>query len=725
MTVKIAHISDLHWEHCDQAVLDRLIRALRKEGPRIIAFTGDLVDNPWSIKKAKTWLMDLCKACDIDSATQLLVIPGNHDYRIYGNLGFRPITGWLFRRNFKSWLSKRIVPFPDLGVTFFLVDSNPLMFGFARGKVGRGQLRKLRGDLRAMTTAQRVQVEGSVRIIMVHHHPVPIPYEGADPFLLLSDAHYLMQFVAENRIDIVLHGHKHRAPYSMISLGTCGGNDRVIEVLGAGAAVIGTPDHDPRGHNFNLVCIEPFGLRYVRQFFAHPGEDFREAPNPAFPAQSFEMAYQRAVARERAREDKAGHRYDSIHWDLDIDFEGDRFNEISYTGLRALDATQLSSIKLPAYELDTGHLSDVWLNPKKTSSDVSLNVLHQEPRRTEFEVRFANILTDERAIDFSIQSVDFNASSLNLSEFRKKYPGRALRREWEEKAIQVPVNHFSWTLHFPPDLEFEQDRLPEFEVRSVEDNEKHEWLTEILQSNFFYSEVLHTAFLRVRRPPTGYRFRIYWHIPPGAATLAPTPAKEILLARQFARTLLILSRSARTSACLPPKYAEVINVLKAFGHLVAQRIEQEVGKSGLVKIDELDISLMVYDDAEKSESPRLRIVALIGSPTPAFWDFSLEVGDGNAGRSYRKNIVRVFDVEKKDPKHNTYVQIPGVDQHRVLYSIPLRSPSSQELIYGILNLGSLFDLQSSLLRLLDTQKGVLWLLEQVQGYLLPRLQELL
>jgi predicted MPP superfamily phosphohydrolase len=722
MTVTIAHLSDLHWERRDDNTRDRLVRALKLEKPSFLAFTGDLADNPWGLEKAKPWLLDICKDCDLDAQTRLLVIPGNHDYRAYGNLGFRPFTARPFRRSFGNWMKRRIVHLPDLGVTFFLVDSNPIMFGFARGKVGRRQLRSLRNTMRKMAPREREQIQESVKIALVHHHPLPIPYEGQDPFLLLEDAHDFMQFLAENRIEVVLHGHKHRAPYSFLALGTCGGSDRILEVLGAGAGVIETPDHDPRGHNFNLICIEPSGLRYVRQFFAHPGEDFREDPNPVFPSHSFDLAYQRSLVIQKRRADKAGHLYNSIHWDLGIDIEGDRFNEMTYTGLRVVAGAELPRITPPSYLLDTGHLSGVWLNPKKTSTGVSLHILNQEPRRLEFEVLFADSPTQEDPASFAIQSYDLNACSLDISEFKKKFPKRQIQREWEEKSIIVPVDQFSWSLRFPEDLKFDQGRLPHFAVFDEDDPEKeHEWLTSVLQQNFHYSEALNTAFLRIRKPPVGYRYRIYWYVPSGPVPLEKTPASERLLIKQFSRSMLDLARQARDGNSIPPKLSEVNRVLEAFGHLVAGKIEAMLQKTNLVNVSDFDISLMVYDDSQPI--PLLRVVACFGSFTESFWSFSLEVGDGNAGRCYKKNILRCFDREIDDPKHNPYVKLPGRTQHSVLYSLPLRNPAYQDLIYAVLNLGSFADMPASLLRLLGDEAGVQWLLEQSQRYLLPRLRE--
>ena len=708
--VKIAHISDVHWERLDADASRRLTNALTREKPNAIAFTGDLVDNPWNLRQAKLWLLELCDACGLNRYTDLIVVPGNHDYRLFGNVGFKPLTGLLFRHCFRSWLGRRVVFSRDLNVTFLRIDSNPVAFGFARGWVGRWELRRLAREL----AKEAPEVDRSLKIALLHHHPLPIPYEGGDTFLMLKDAQRLIQFLAEHRVEMVLHGHKHRAPDSLLSLGTCVTGDRVIAVLGAGTAVAGGTDREARGRNFNLICIEETGLHYVRQFFAQPGDDFVEKSPTRSPVQSFERAYERALA--------VGHKYQRIHWDMDIDVEGDRFNELTYTGVTPVGGKELVGIQLPEYTVETGHLSDVWLNPNKTSPGCSIQVLAREPRRIGFRVDFPKPATDAAPARFSIQSFDFNAISMDLSEFQKRFPRRRQQREYEEKAINEPTEEFSWTIRFPRDLRFRYP--PEFEVCDASGKARHEWLTRLLQPSFYFSEALHTAFLSIHKPPVNYRYRIYWYIPPGASAAAVPNLQHKCIVEQFGTTLLALHREVLCGRDLPRQLEEVIRVLETFGHLVARRIEERTPPH-LVEVGALEVSLMTYDDSQSEDPPKLRVVAYTGSHKE-YWDFALEVGDGNAGRAYKKNFIRSFDatVPLQDPKMQCYVVRPGYPSHLMLYSMPLRHPQSQELIFAILNVGSASRQEAGLLRSLANEEGMRWLQEQAQCYVLTRLLEL-
>jgi len=722
MTYQIAHISDVHWESRDNNVSAVLTEALKREAPKLLVFTGDLVDHPHRLGKAKDWLFELCRDCGIDPDKQLLVIRGNHDCRFWGIFGFLPLTGFFFWKHFRA-LRQRRVQIVDvtgqLSVAFLHIDSNPIVWGAARGKVGWWEMRKLRRALQALPKPEQLRLRSSFKIALVHHHPLPVPHGGPDALLFLKDAQRLLQFLAETKVDMVLHGHKHSAPYSLLSLGSATADERVIEVLGAGAAVK-TKDVDRRGHNFNLICIEPDGLRYVRQFFAPPQAEFTESLPCGYPAQSFSLAYQHAWKTR-------GLRCQSIRWDMRIDEEGDRFNELAYTGFAVREGRDFEFLAPPPYTVDTGHLSGVWLNEEKTDAGIHLEEVSRIPRSIEFRVFFPNRPTEETPAQFAIQSWDLNACSLNLADFRKKFPTRQPQREWEEKSIRMAVDDFYWTIRFPSELKFRNP--PEFEVWDPNADEKHEWLTHVLQQDFYYSSELHTAVLSIRKPPVGFLYRIYWYPGAAAADKADTKPdaqfeKIKFQVDDFAREALLLAKRRQPGQPLPGRLAQLTRVLLAIAELIAKKIEEVSAATGKVRGKDLDLSVMVNDNAEPPERPMLRVIAAHGPGGDTFWDFTLEEGDGVAGRAFDKNVLRCYDAEIPDPKRSTYVDVRGYPKHKVLYSIPLRHPEAKSLIFGIFNVGAIDDVQADLLRQLNNDEGHLWLLECSQKYVLPRLRDI-
>jgi len=722
MVTRIAHISDIHIERCDADVTPCLSAALKNENADLLVVTGDLVDNPWRLRQGKEWLQKLCDRCGIDAKRNLLVVPGNHDYRILGNFGFKPLTGRIFRRHFPGWDAGRVTFLPERGVTFFKIDSNPTTLGFARGRIWGRQLREIREALDSTPEAEHNQIERSTKIAILHHHPLPVPYEGEDMFLMLENAQEFIQFLAERRIDMVLHGHKHRAPHSLLALGTCGGRNRVIEFVGAGTAVAKGTDREARGHNFNLITIEDTGLRYVRQFFAQPGEEFREVRAEEFCEAAFESAYRRGLS--------CGHRYREVHWDLDIDEEGDGLNEIAYVGAAGTEAKPLEMIELPAYKVEFGHLSPVSLVTRgnKTSEGVSLATIGEDPRALGLAVRFKHSPTEKRPSNFCLRSYDLNGYVMNMEEYRRKQPGRKDGIDWAEKEIREPVDQFTFAVKFPAALKFTYP--PRFEVVAAATGQVHEWLTEVLQPCFHYSDVLNTAFLSISRPVPNYRYRISWRYPetegpPGQQNLA---AK--LKVKRFTAAFLQAAEGARSPEGPDERARALLEganaALAEFAALLKRRIEEQTGAAEPLELQQLDLTLMVCDDRDEQQPPTLRMVAGHAMKSPTYRELTLEIGDGNAGRAYKKGTAQVYERRKVagDPKRHAYVQIPGFPYHEVLCSLPLTSPAAPQLIFGILNVGTFSADQADALRSLNAPESMEWMSGVAHSLVLSRLLEI-
>lgn len=715
MCTKIAHISDVHFERLSQAVSDQLTKALTRLKPDILVFTGDLVDNYWNIKKAKQWLLGLCADIGISADTHLLVVPGNHDYRVLGNVGFRPFTGYSYRRHFRQWNSKRLILYPDHRICFFRIDSNPVMFGWAKGVVRRRQLQQIEMEWESLNKADRDLVADSTKIALVHHHPLPVPYEGGDTFLMLEKAQNLIQFLAEHRIDCVLHGHKHRAPFSLLSLGTCIGKNRVVTVVGAGTAVAGGTDREARGHNFNMVTAEKTGLFFVQQYFAQPGDEFRESAPSAHTGEILNRVYLKGLI-------EYPYKYDRIDSFMRINSEGDVFNELSYSGLRATGDQTVPELSSAGFYCTTGHISHVRLNPARTSEGVDLHFLNHQKQAVEFVVKLQRPVTASAAADFSLQHSEFNSVALYKLGFQRKYPAKAEPpTEFEEIEITEPTDQLSVTLAYPSG--YQPAYRPRFEVgttRTPQDDkggsqfEVHRWLTDVLQPAFHYSEQLNVCLLSIHRPPIGYLYRITWQLP-GESVSSPeqNPAHAAAVA-QFTNLMLNLRRPENADLL-----ASTEKVLDVFAKLVATQINTML-QSSSCDSSGLEVSLMVCNDRDEGVPPTLQVVA---STHAGVNSFTLEIGDGNAGRAYSGNKLRIFDavLARENPIYETYVQRLAI--HHFLYSMPLRHPQSQHLIFGVLNIGSFSPVQGDLIKALNTDEGNTWLLSEAHSYLLKRLLE--
>lgn len=720
MGTKIVYISDIHHESSDTQVCDKLTQALQRIQPDLLVAGGDFVNNPWKLDAGRGWLWTLCDSCGIDPARQLYVVPGNHDYRFVGNFGFRPLGRCWFNRQFKNAWKKGIVLDRDHNITFVSFDSNPIMFGLARGRIGYWQLRKLKKQFRRFDQDSRAFIAGSTKIAILHHHPFPVPFEGSNFFLVLRNTQSLFKYLAEFGVDLVFHGHKHRATHTKLSLGTSTGADRFIEVLGAGTVAKAGTDHDPRGHNFNLATVEECGLIYVQQFFARqPGDAFAELPTATVPPQTFDRAYKRTLERKK-------YKYGRVDWQMIMDFEGDRYNEISYSAVAAAPGATLTDITPPSYTLETGHLSRVVLNPEKTSATVRLVPVKEDRREAVFRLEFSKNPTDLEPAQFSVTGYDFNAVPFDATEFDQKFPGRSQQSgyvDYEEKEIDEAVGTFSWTVAFPPDLVLSSP--PKFEVFDQQGQQRHGWLTAVLQPCFSYAERPKTAFLSIQKPPAHYRYRISWALSNSRELESPAEAGYRVNVGRFQESLLTLRRGFAPGSPPQGQMAELVQTLQGFNLMVNAKLKEKTANPNLPEIN-FDVSLSVCDYA--ASPPKLKVAA--GTPPcisdANLWNFELEIGDGNAGRAYKKNFIRVLDAAKVgSDKKEAYIRIPGSRPHTFLYSIPLKHSKSENIVCCVLNLGTFAENEGNLLRGLNDREGNQWLLEAAHSYVLTRLLEML
>lgn len=192
-----------------------MLAALRDDlhaiAPAHTVVTGDLthIALPEEFREAGDWLRQL------GAADTVTVVPGNHDRYVH--------TPWAeslgLWSSFMSSDGGRADPgaeqlFPLLrvrGPLAFIgldsaVPSPPFM---ATGRLGARQLERLADIL------QRLRGSGLLRVLMLHHPPVP----GEEKWRKrLVDAPALCALLARHPVDMVLHGHRHRALQSVIRI---------------------------------------------------------------------------------------------------------------------------------------------------------------------------------------------------------------------------------------------------------------------------------------------------------------------------------------------------------------------------------------------------------------------------------------------------------------------------------------------------------------------------
>lgn len=106
-------------------------------------------------------------------------------------------------------------------------------------------------------------------IAMLHHHVLPVNFteyysSKSKAVSLLLDSEALQQFLVENNVDVVIHGHQHQPYYSqlrrVIPAGIAGGEkeiDNSVTVIGGGSAGVSIGSLNAIGRNtYHLMKIE-------------------------------------------------------------------------------------------------------------------------------------------------------------------------------------------------------------------------------------------------------------------------------------------------------------------------------------------------------------------------------------------------------------------------------------------------------------------------------------
>jgi 3',5'-cyclic AMP phosphodiesterase CpdA len=180
--MKIAHVSDLHVTSPYFVVEwgDRVIEMVNELSPELLIITGDLTQDGHlhEFEEAKHFV-------DRFEVREKVVVPGNHDAR---NLGYE-IFEEIFGTRYPFYQSEDVAIF---GVDSTVPDMDD-------GHVGREYYGVI---------AERLKDPGKVRMLVLHHHLIPIPGTGRERQIPV-DSGDVLKLIGELDIDLVLSGHKH------------------------------------------------------------------------------------------------------------------------------------------------------------------------------------------------------------------------------------------------------------------------------------------------------------------------------------------------------------------------------------------------------------------------------------------------------------------------------------------------------------------------------------
>jgi 3',5'-cyclic AMP phosphodiesterase CpdA len=251
--VCVIHLSDLHFgaKHVftekpvgpgrlppgEPTLLGTILNDLKGEDPGcpvIVCITGDFAEkgDPTEFRKAEEFIRKLADAEILGKKRgikNIFIVPGNHDLVYSDPLPEDRWTRWTdfynhtFAETLDTPLDSRDVNsrisfhnrISDLGVIVLCLNSAEYVekgtSDERRGVISEAQLAKMKAFLQSIPSDQ---LETSIRIALIHHHPVLIPglAESEAGYDAVEKAGSLLNELRNFGFHLVLHGHKH-LPY--------------------------------------------------------------------------------------------------------------------------------------------------------------------------------------------------------------------------------------------------------------------------------------------------------------------------------------------------------------------------------------------------------------------------------------------------------------------------------------------------------------------------------
>lgn len=219
--------------------LDRLVADLHGSDPDLIAVTGDLTNLGLELeyRRARDWLDTL------GDPARVMVIPGNHDALVPGAWQ-QGAASWHPYLQGDTSSQKHVAPvFPTLrrrGTLALIGMSSAIASppGQAVGAIGSAQMRRLAPILRDARDAHLY------RVVLIHHPPIDGTVTHRKR---LRDAAELRTVLADEGVELVLHGHSHRSHLQMLQT-----RDGPAPVIGVPSA--SSMHHEPAAFNLYHVA---------------------------------------------------------------------------------------------------------------------------------------------------------------------------------------------------------------------------------------------------------------------------------------------------------------------------------------------------------------------------------------------------------------------------------------------------------------------------------------
>lgn len=255
----VLHASDLQ---CGRPfrpdAADAFIRVADETSPDVIVVSGDLT------QRAKKREYALARSIlDRLPAAPLVVTPGNHDVPLY-RVWERVVAPY---RNWRAALSNELDTVTRVaGATFVALNSSAPRRSIVNGRIDAPQLRFARNAFESGPSE-------NLRVLVIHHHFVPVP-DGSDAKTLPRAAALVADFESMG-VDFVLGGHIHQTHITTSSdlLGPRGRQGLPIIACGTTTSWRGR-GREERLNSLNIVSVGPDEIEVVPYVMEEGGAGF-------------------------------------------------------------------------------------------------------------------------------------------------------------------------------------------------------------------------------------------------------------------------------------------------------------------------------------------------------------------------------------------------------------------------------------------------------------------
>jgi hypothetical protein len=736
--LRILHLSDLHFgAHFDDSLWDYIRDVLAgSEKPDVIVVTGDLVDTPslFMLGLARKQLLAMrSKWSEKGRACELIVIPGNHDVGIYGNLSVWPWSSkfdivfgpephkvfdglpafsayrkwkWYKRWAHRSWWSCRFALLRLSGqlpaarpeqiikdaagnrLCFACLDSNRNL-KLASGRVEHASILRIHGELlkRRHPDDNGALLNLVPRIALVHHHVIPVPYSGAvesatefEPFLVLRNAGTLLRELCDKDFDLVLHGHKHFLNFARLTFDSADEGDREIAVLAAGSAT--THQTGAGANSFNLIKVYPNGCIWFRSIRYGQGQsgEMEGAWNSGFqrllrPEKLKRRVHTRAYLAQQIGCDVKAHEYV-------VDVDGCADVRVSVMGFRGTDEEKVR-LRHEGFCVGYGAVdpASIFLDNESLNAGHSIEGLPTVPSRSaEFQVRLSGArMGSTEGVDYSFKCLFMNTFAITPWECHAM--GRSGVNEWVAAAVRVPTRKLRLSVKLPPSFKSPSphvvvDRLPDYPLLGL--NEQGEvkvssglerWERDPDFTHFEKTQLRYVEGCWLLEVDYPLLGHRYQIRWTVDCASLPTTIERSCRALQLRKSLIELCHSDD----------DAVQKVGRFGRDMLQKITGQILRpligSSLSFHETLDAALFVYDDERRN----LRMVAT-SSPEIETRVNEIPLNAGVGGAAFKSRRVKVFVCPRGSRQGGVYVYFPE--------SVPLQErPKFAALIAIPLHLG--------------------------------------